>query len=121
MGRPTLNRVQVPGAVQAQARSFSFPVTFQSHSGEEIKTIQANGGGTILELAHEHGVDIEGACGGECACSTCHLILDKDDYKTLREPDEDEMDMLDLALHVTDTSRLGCQITLPSDRSEPLV
>ena len=44
-----------------------------------------------------------GACGGECACSTCHVILEQDVFDSLEEPDEEEEDMLDLALGLTDT------------------
>ena len=51
-----------------------------------------------------------GACGGECACSTCHMILPQDVFAALPEPDEEEEDMLDLALGLQDTSRLGCQV-----------
>lgn len=56
-----------------------------------------------------------GACGGELACSTCHLVFDKEIYDTLPEMEDDEEDMLDLAFEVTDTSRLGCQIIVRPD------
>ena len=51
-----------------------------------------------------------GACGGECACSTCHVVLPKDFYDSLPKPSEEELDMLDLASGLTETSRLGCQV-----------
>ncbi len=53
-----------------------------------------------------------GACGGVCACSTCHVILEPDIFNSLPEPSEEEEDMLDLAFGLTGTSRLGCQIKL---------
>jgi ferredoxin-2, mitochondrial len=54
-----------------------------------------------------------GACGGSCACSTCHVIVeDGDMYDKMEEPDDDENDMLDLAFGLTETSRLGCQIKM---------
>ena len=53
-------------------------------------------GKNILEVAHEFEVDLEGACEGSCACSTCHVILDDDVYDALPEPSEEEEDMLDL-------------------------
>ena len=56
-----------------------------------------------------------GACGGELACSTCHLIFPKEVYDTLPPMEDDEIDMLDLAFEVTETSRLGCQIKVRDD------
>jgi ferredoxin len=54
-----------------------------------------------------------GACGGSCACSTCHVIVqDPDMYDKIPEPDDDENDMLDLAFGLTETSRLGCQVKM---------
>ena len=54
-----------------------------------------------------------GACGGSCACSTCHVIVeDSDMYDKMPEPDDDENDMLDLAFGLTETSRLGCQVKM---------
>lgn len=53
-----------------------------------------------------------GACDGSLACSTCHVVLSQEVYDALPPPDEEELDMLDLAFELTDTSRLGCQIQL---------
>ena len=72
-------------------------------------------GTTVLEAAHNNDIDLEGACEGSLACSTCHVILDQDYYDKLSEPSEDEEDMLDLAFGLTATSRLGCQITLTKE------
>ncbi len=69
-------------------------------------------GTTVLEAAHNNNIDLEGACEGSLACSTCHVIVDKDFYDKLSEPTEDEEDMLDLAFGLTPTSRLGCQIIM---------
>jgi ferredoxin len=55
---------------------------------------------------------LECACGGIAACSTCHVILNQNDFDALDHPDEAELDMLDLAWGVTPTSRLGCQLKL---------
>lgn len=61
-------------------------------------------------------MDIQAACDGTCACSTCHVIFTPTSYAKLKvKPSEDEMDMLDLAPAVTDTSRLSCQVQLTSD------
>lgn len=63
---------------------------------------------------HDFSADrILGACGGSCACSTCHIIVESDEmYDKMAEPDDDENDMLDLAFGLTETSRLGCQIKM---------
>ena len=70
---------------------------------------------SLLEIAHRHNIDLEGACEGSLACSTCHVIIDSAWFESLPEPSEDEEDMLDLALGVTKTSRLGCQIRLTEE------
>ena len=67
---------------------------------------------SLLEIAHKHGIDIEGACEGSLACSTCHVIVDAEWYELLKAATEDEEDMLDLAFGLTQTSRLGCQIIM---------
>lgn len=101
-------------------RSCSFTINFVSKDGEAVKAVTAKSGQTVLQVAHENDIDIEGACGGECACSTCHVILDKVAYDAMPAPDDDEADMLDLAAHVTETSRLGCQIKLLKERDDGL-
>lgn len=65
-----------------------------------------------MRLAHENDIDLEGACEGSLACSTCHLILEPEYYNKLEEPSDEENDMLDLAFGLTETSRLGCQVKL---------
>ncbi|PRP77318.1 hypothetical protein PROFUN_05563 [Planoprotostelium fungivorum] len=73
-------------------------------------------GKSVLDVAHDHGVDLEGACEASLACSTCHVIFkDTELYKTLPEPSDEENDMLDLAFGLTETSRLGCQIILSKE------
>ena len=67
-------------------------------------------GETLLDIGHDNNVEIEGACGGELACSTCHCIIPQEIFDSLPEKDEEEEDMLDLAWGLTDTSRLGCQV-----------
>jgi 2Fe-2S ferredoxin len=72
-------------------------------------------GTTVLEAAHKNEIDLEGACEGSLACSTCHVIVDGNFYNLLSEPSEDEEDMLDLAFGLTPTSRLGCQIIMTKE------
>lgn len=76
------------------------------------RTVDAPVGLSVLEVAHKHGVDIEGACEGSLACSTCHVIVDPDWSGKLKKASEDEEDMLDLAFGLEKTSRLGCQIVM---------
>jgi ferredoxin len=59
---------------------------------------------------------ILGACGGSCACSTCHVIIESDEmYDKIPEASDDENDMLDLAFGLTETSRLGCQVEMSKE------
>jgi len=76
------------------------------------REVDAPLGLSVLEIAHKHGVDIEGACEGSLACSTCHVIVDPSWYAKLATATEDEEDMLDLAFGLEATSRLGCQIVM---------
>jgi ferredoxin len=72
-------------------------------------------GSTLLEAAHQTGIDLEGACEGSVACSTCHVVLDHEVFDSLPEASEDEDDMLDCAFGLTETSRLGCQVVVTPD------
>ncbi len=76
------------------------------------RSVDAPLGLSVLEIAHKHGIDIEGACEGSLACSTCHVIIDPTWFAKLATPTEDEEDMLDLAFGLEATSRLGCQIVM---------
>jgi len=76
------------------------------------REVEAALGLSVLEIAHRHGVDIEGACEGSLACSTCHVIVDAGWFAKLVKPTEDEEDMLDLAFDLQETSRLGCQLIM---------
>ncbi|NNG03102.1 MAG: 2Fe-2S iron-sulfur cluster binding domain-containing protein [Inquilinus sp.] len=89
-------------------------VTFIDPDGTR-REIDAAAGLSLLEIAHENGIDIEGACEGSLACSTCHVVVDPAWFGKLDEIREDEEDMLDLAFGLTRTSRLGCQIILTDE------
>jgi 2Fe-2S ferredoxin len=86
-------------------------MTFVERNGSR-REVDAPLGLSILEVAHRHNVDIEGACEGSLACSTCHVIVDAAWFPKLAKPTEDEEDMLDLAFDLQPTSRLGCQIVM---------
>jgi 2Fe-2S ferredoxin len=89
-------------------------MTFIERDGTR-REVDAPLGLSVLEIAHKHGVDIEGACEGSLACSTCHVIVDPEWHELLKEATEDEEDMLDLAFGLTQTSRLGCQIIMTEE------
>ena len=69
---------------------------------------------SILDIALHFGVHLEHACGGNCACTTCHVIV-KDGDGNLSEMDECEEDRLDMAPGLTLHSRLGCQAVVTGD------
>jgi ferredoxin len=83
--------------------SCSIKITFQDSKGQTVTQVEGNEGDDLLSLAHEWDVDLEGACEGSIACSTCHVILDAESYDKLEEPEDDENDMLDLAFGLSDT------------------
>ncbi len=83
----------------------------------KLKITHSKPGLTLLNIARANEIDLEGACEGVCACSTCHVILEKKIYDSLAEPSEDEEDMLDQAFGLTSTSRLGCQVVVTRTES----
>ena len=89
-------------------------VTFVTSNGEK-REVSGYLGMSILDVAREQEIDLEGACAGSLACSTCHIILEEKLYNSLRKPSDEENDMLDLAFQLTATSRLGCQVFLTSE------
>lgn len=97
--QPTLNNQNKPTLIN---------IIFKTAT--DIFKIKADKGTTLLDTAHKHKIDLEGACEGSLACSTCHVVLDKDTFRRLGEPSEREYDLIDQAFKPTLTSRLGCQI-----------
>ena len=89
-------------------------MTFVEADGTR-REVDAPVGLSLLEIAHRNDIDIEGACEGSLACSTCHVIVDPEWYPKLAEATEVEEDMLDLAFDLTLTSRLGCQIVMSEE------
>ena len=76
------------------------------------REVEAPEGLSVMEIAHRNDIELEGACEGSLACSTCHVIVEPEWYAKLDEASEEEEDMLDLAFGLTHTSRLGCQIKI---------
>ena len=90
-------------------------VRFLKADGTLDHEADAPAGTNLLDLAQAEGQPLEGACEGQMACSTCHVIVAKEDFDRLPPASEEEDDLLDLAWQVTRTSRLACQITLTEE------
>ena len=86
-------------------------IIFKTKNGEKLVNVSENNL-TILEIAHQNDISLEGACEGSMACSTCHIVIEPSWYGKLKKASWDEEDMLDLASNLAPTSRLGCQIIL---------
>ncbi|XP_067853211.1 ferredoxin 1b [Heptranchias perlo] len=118
-------------AVNLQKTAFSLSTGFSSNISEGNRsddkvivhfinrnnkklTAVAKEGESMLDVVMNHNLDIDGfgACEGTLACSTCHLIFDKEIFENLDEVTDEELDMLGLAFGLSNTSRLGCQICL---------
>ena len=87
-------------------------VRFYKADGTLDRAVEAEAGQRLLDVAWGAKQPLEGACEGVMSCSTCHVIVDAGDFARLPPASEEEEDMLDLAAHVTRTSRLACQIWL---------
>ena len=90
-------------------------VRFLKANGSFDREIEAAPGTVLLDLAQANGQPLEGACEGAMACSTCHVIVANEDFDRLPPASEEEDDLLDLAAHVTRTSRLACQLVLSAE------
>ena len=77
--------------------------------------LKGDNNSTLMEIIRDGGVDIEAACGGCCACATCHVYIDEKWVNKLNPIDDDEESMLDQAFDVKKNSRLSCQINLLND------
>ena len=90
-------------------------VRFQRSDGSLDREVQADAGEFLLDVAQGAGQPLEGTCGGQMSCSTCHVIVASDDFSRLPPPSEEEDYLLDFAADVTPTSRLACQIVLTEE------
>ena len=84
------------------------------------KTVETEAGLSILEVTEEHDVHLNHNCGGVCACSTCHLYVEKGD-EHLEEISEKEEDFIDRAIRPRLESRLGCQCIILDDDAQIVV
>ena len=105
---PYIEQAEAPPAARA------FRITFQPMNKtvdvepEKIPYGDHGQPGSILDIALAHGVELDHACGGVCACSTCHVVV-REGLEALNEPTEPEEDQLDNAPGLTGSSRLACQ------------
>ena len=90
-------------------------VRFLKVDGSLNREVEVPAGSNLLDVAQAAGQPLEGACEGQMACSTCHVIVDPKDFDRLPPASEEEDDLLDLAWGVLRTSRLACQITLTDE------
>ena len=90
-------------------------VTFVHADGKGCTEAEVAPGDILLDVAQAQLMPLEGTCEGQMACSTCHVIVAKEDFDRLPPASEMEEDMLDLAAGVRRTSRLACQIVLTGD------
>ena len=93
-------------------------VRFLKADGTLDREVTGKLGQRLLDVAWDAKQPLEGACEGAMACSTCHVIVDKEHFDRLPPASEEEEDLLDLAAHATRTSRLACQIMISEDLAE---
>ncbi len=77
--------------------------------------LQGDSSSTLMEIIRDEGMDIEAACGGCCACATCHIYIDNKWLNKLDNIEDEEESMLDQAFDVKKNSRLSCQIKLTDE------
>lgn len=119
MFRRALPRIAPMATLCCARRPYSTPgkvkvhVTTQDGTATEFEApVGVNLMTAVRDVAQ---LEMEGACDGCMVCSTCHVYLSEAWYKKVPEADDDELDVLDKALDVKDTSRLACQINLTAD------
>ena len=110
-------RVAMHGDERIDPDAAAVNVAYIKSDGTRME-VEGRVGQNLLRLAQKHGIEVEGACEGVCACSTCHVIVGDEFFDTVEDlhpPSEVEEDMLDMAWGLTPTSRLGCQIKLTEE------
>ena len=114
-----LSKVQKFHTCKPMSKVEEISVTFIQHDGTKVEG-KGKEGDNLLDIIVNNDIDIDGfgACEGTLACSTCHVIFKQEDFERLsEEATDEELDMLDLAYGLTDTSRLGCQVCITKELS----
>lgn len=87
-------------------------ITFIEHDGAE-HDVEIETGQSLMQLATDNAVPgIDADCGGECACGTCHVIVNREWFAKTGGIDDNEQQMLEMTPEQAETSRLACQITV---------
>ena len=89
-------------------------ITVTDRDGNK-QILEGDSDSTLMEIIRDDGINIEAACGGCCACATCHVYVDDKWLHKLDTKDDDEESMLDQAFDVRINSRLSCQINLSDE------
>ncbi|MDZ7282532.1 2Fe-2S iron-sulfur cluster binding domain-containing protein [Sphingomonas sanguinis] len=95
-------------------------LTFQTPDGKKTSA-EAQPGETLLRVGQRAGQPLEGTCGGQMACATCHVLIDPNYLGHLPTPSAEEEDMLDLVPDATRSSRLACQIVMTERLADMVV
>ena len=98
---PADKLVRVTFQPEGRTVEFEFGTMPYEHHGKPM---------SFLDVAENHGVFLDHACGGVCACTTCHLWIQ--DQACISPADDDELDRLDMAADLQLNSRLGCQVQI---------
>jgi len=77
--------------------------------------LEGDSNSTLMEIIRDEGLDIEAACGGCCACATCHVYIGDKWFQKIPPRNDEEESMLDQAFNVKNNSRLSCQINLSEE------
>jgi 2Fe-2S ferredoxin len=115
--------------MEAETEKKTYKVTFIQNNGEAVTvdydpdaTPYHEHGlqGSLLDIAINYHINLQHSCGGNCACTTCHVMV-KQGEENLSDMEEDEEDRVYLADHVTLRSRLGCQAVVKGDVTVEIV
>ena len=95
-------------------------ITFIQRDGKRIE-VDAKIGQTLLEVAEQNNIELIGACGGSCACGSCHVYIDEETLKKIESPKEDEENVLDVVFNIQPNSRLACQVVVSEEMDGAII
>ena len=95
-------------------------ITFIQKDGSKIE-VNAEVGKTLLEVAEQNNIELIGACGGSCACGSCHVYIDEETLKKIEPAKEDEENVLDVVFNIQPNSRLACQVVVSEEMDGAII